>query len=157
MINLKRGFTITELVVVMGILALLISISSISVFSTISSSRQNAVREKMVSDIKSQQAKAQAGVKNGTSVVTNWGVKIEDSKYTLFAGSSYSPGAAGNVVVEADSGITFNTDSPNSQILFEMPSGEIAGLTTGTYKINIVGNGSSSSSISLNKYGKLLE
>src|SRR3989344_6035142 len=110
------GFTLVELMVVMGIFALMLGFASINLIRPQTQANLDTTVTTLVSDLKQQQIRAMSG--DGPSA---YGVYLEPNRYTLFTGSSYSAGATDNFSINMDGGVTL---SPTTQIVFAQRSGE---------------------------------
>jgi prepilin-type N-terminal cleavage/methylation domain-containing protein len=146
--KMNRGYTFVELLVSMGILAVLFALVMINVSPLPSNTLQIASLDTLLSDIRSQQTLA---LSNDSS----YGVHLETGSYTLFKGSTYTQGLSSNFVVNLDSGIAFsNITFPGSVIVFSAGSGEVAGYTAGLDNFTIGSSVTNKSTvIKINKYG----
>lgn len=125
---MKRGFTLVELIVTIGIFAILATLSSINFFSTYSQSNLGATQDVLIADLKTAQANAMAGAGDST-----W------STSTMTA---------------LPSGVTLSTTFPANQITFLHGSGEIS-LYDSSHDTITLTSGSSSKTVELNQYGTL--
>lgn len=154
--NVLKGFTLVELLLVMGIFALIAAISSISYFSTFTSANLNAAKDVLISDIKTAQSNAMSGKGQDGQVLAGWGIKvIDNSKYILFPGPAYDENNLGNLTTTLPTDITVSTTFSSSSISFSKASGEILGFTVGADTVTLTGN-STSHVIRLNKYGAII-
>lgn len=134
---MKRGFTIIELMVVMGILAMLSTMLLLNFRSSGTSvSAQNQAASAVASDIRRMQSLSLAGSLYNTSVVCGYGVHYLDAtSYRLFArtlvtGSSCVSGAtlyqAADKTIEdrkiVNSRMSFS--APFADVYFEVPYGK---------------------------------
>src|SRR3989344_9266975 len=77
------GFTLVELMVVMGIFALMLGFTSINLIRPQTQANLDTTVTTLVSDLKEQQIRAMTG--DGPS---DYGVNFEPGRYTLFTGSN---------------------------------------------------------------------
>jgi len=145
--NIKsvHGFTVVELLVSMGILAILFALTTISLGRLPGSASQGATVDMLLTDIRSQQTQAMSND-------SGYGVHFESGSYTLFKGSSYSSNNSSNFVVTLDPGLTFiNITFPGSQIIYSPGNGEIlSGSGSFTLSSSQIGQ---DKSVNINKYG----
>jgi prepilin-type N-terminal cleavage/methylation domain-containing protein len=152
----QLGFTIIELVVVMGILLMLFGFASLGLISSQKTVSVNTALETLKSDLSLQQTKAMQGV--GISSGTKYGVYFQPQSYTLFKGSTYSATDTANFVVTLDPGIAFtNVTFPGTVIVFASGNGEIQGFTTGQNAITLQSQGTvKTKTITINRYGAII-
>jgi len=91
----SRGFTILELIISIAIVVLIMSVGSISFFSTKNKARLDAGVDGMISKMSQARSDALAG-KSGT----DYGIKFGTSSYTYFSGSTYSVGNNTNILTQ---------------------------------------------------------
>jgi prepilin-type N-terminal cleavage/methylation domain-containing protein len=146
--NIFKGYTLIELLVSMGILAILFAITTINISPLPSNTVQTTNLDTLLSDIRSQQTQAM-------SSDASYGVHFEAGSYTLFLGSTYTQGLSANSVISLDPGITFiNVTFPSSVIVFSPGSGDITGYTAGQDSFTINSTVTNKSTvIKINKYG----
>lgn len=151
----EEGFTLPELIVVIGVFSVLLSVIVINLLTAHSNVSLASTIEVLIADIKDQQNKSMAGDTMGTSSNQNFGIYLESNQYTLFHGPSYTPGDSSNFVVELDNTVSFDSISfPSSQIVFSSGSGEINGFVSGSDSLVVKGSTTSQQkTIKLNRYG----
>ncbi len=151
---LDSGFTLVELLLVMGLFAILVGLSTTNFLSFQHRTTLTAGTETLLSDIKSQQTKAMVGLApNGSS--DNFGILLSQNQYILFRGSTYSSSDSSNFVVALPSNIQIKSIIfPNSQIIFSKGSGEIAGFS-GSQNTFVIQNlsGNEQKTVVVNRYG----
>ncbi len=152
---MNKGFTLIELILVMGITSLLIALGSVSFFSSYKSTNLNAATEVLIADLRSQQSRAMSGESLGGSPVDSWGIKINADSYTLFA-NNYDQSNQNNRVVDLPDGYALSSTFPSSgQIKFARGTGEIIGFINGQDTITLSNLGSNRI-IELNPYGIII-
>ena len=157
--NIKNqtGFSMIEVIMVVGILSILFAISSIALFRSRTVTANSSTTVLLISDLQSQQVKAMNGDSEGRSTNDNYGIKIESDGYTLFHGIAYSPSEPTNYKIEADQGSQYSSTFPNDTILFATGSGEIIGFIDGQNSISLTHSSTGlSKSIELNKLGVIV-
>lgn len=147
----SRGFTLVELLLTMGIFAVLATMLTINIVGT---QRKTLVAEGvdvLIADLRSQQAKAMVGA--GES---DYGVYFESDAYVMFAGSSYDSENPSNSRVELPGEVNFSNISwPSAQIIFEKISGEVVNYQDSADSVTVEHSGSGARVIELNKYGAI--
>ena len=151
--NNQSGFTLVELVVVMGIASTLFGLV---IFSLINQQRHTSVSsssDTLVSDMSSQQNKAMlgAGAINGNS----YGIYFQSDKYILFTGNNYSSQNTTNFTVPIDPGYSIaNITFPNNTLVFSARTGEVSGFSSGKTTVTIRdSDGTKIETITVNRYG----
>lgn len=123
--HFNSGFTLVELMVVMGIIAVLFGITTISLSTLIPNTSQSITHQTVVSDLRSQQTLAM-------STGSSYGIYFETNSYTLFTGTDYAIGT-NKLVFNLDSTVTItNVTFPGSQIVFSSGSGDVADYVAGS-------------------------
>lgn len=121
-VNCKsKGFTIIELLLVMGIFALIISFISINLIKPQVSATLNSSTNTITSDIKEQQIRAMVGDSEASGNSQTYGVHFESDSYILFRGT-YSPTETSNFTVNLNPGLSFSATP--QEIIFLKRSGE---------------------------------
>jgi prepilin-type N-terminal cleavage/methylation domain-containing protein len=145
---MKKGFTITELVIVMGLLTILFSLGSVTLLNSYRKPVQQSITNILTSDLRAQETKAMTDD-------AYYGIYFGTSSYTLFKGASYNEASASNFIVNLDEGYQFTTVTfPGSQIVFSPISGEVANWVAGTDTLSIKDSSNSIvGSLKINKYG----
>ncbi len=154
----NKGLTLVELLIVVGILGLLFSITFISIFNVRVISTNSSTASVLTSDLKNQQIKAMVGDTEGRGTPDNYGVKILSNQYVLFHGASYNPADTTNFSVPVESGYTLSSTFPNTTILFASESGEIVGFVQGQNTITLTNTSSGKTkTLHFNKYGTIIQ
>ena len=121
-LKLQSGFSVIEIFIVVGILALLTGI----IFGTFVSYRKSEALNKDTETIIEvlRQARSQTLSSQNAS---QYGVHFETGKVTLFTGTSYSAGVSTNqdfIISSTDTIITINLLGGGSSVIFKRLSGE---------------------------------
>ena len=149
---MKAGFTLVELLLIMGILAILTSLGSINYFSTFNQTKTGVAKDVLISDLRSAQNKAMSGEAVGGVTQPSWGVKLLVDSYVIFPGDTYIEGAPDNYLVALPADTALTTTFPAGVVLFRHGSGEVVGYDAVSDTITLV-TGSSSESLELNVFG----
>lgn len=89
----KAGFTIIELLLVLGILAILVAVAAPYVVSTIGRNELSAATWEVVGTLRQAQTQARTSYGN-----TAWGVHVEPTQIVLFEGITYNAADPDNIV-----------------------------------------------------------
>lgn len=149
----QRGFTLIEVMVVMGLITILTGLAIINLFSVQPKVVASASANTLVSDLRSQQVKAMMGDDDGGSAAQAYGVVIGTDAYTMFAGSSFSPADPNNFVVDVEQGLTLSSTLPSSTVIFSKASGEVAGFSPGNNTITFTNTSGAQTILDVNSYG----
>ena len=155
---LRRGFTLTEMIMVLGIISILLTFSGMAFLNVQYKATLSSVTTATITDIKIQQSKSMQGNTEGTGTAGSYGIYFAADHYVLFHGSSYSASDPQNFSLSLEPPMQFSDILfPGSQIVFSAGSGEISGFTNGQNSVTL-GNpeNSSFSVIRLNRYGVLI-
>lgn len=148
----RAGFTLPELVVVMGILVVLFGIVSQSLLGGLHQVSVDSSVSQLIADIKLQQSKAMWGDTEGRVNTDNYGVYLNSNQYILFHGSAYSSGNPDNIAIDLESNVVL---SPSQSFIFAKGSGEIIGYDPSADTITI-SSPSDSKTIEFNQYGVIV-
>ncbi|HXK52874.1 type II secretion system protein [Candidatus Nomurabacteria bacterium] len=147
------GFTLIELMLVIGLFAVLSSFVAVNLARPQVTSSVDKNANTIIADIKKQQLDAMVG-KYTSDSTENKGIYFETNSYTLFSGNSYNAEDPNNFTINVEEGTTLTSiNLPSNQLVFEHLSGEISGYISGNSSITISHSGGQSITISLNKMG----
>lgn len=150
----EKGFSLIELLLVIGIFTILSSFAFINLSRSQNKVSLDAAVDTIVSDLRAQQLRAMIGDSEGGASGSAYGVYFETDKYTLFKGTSYSAGAASNLVVNLDKGTTLTTiNLPSTSIIFAQRSGDVSGFVLAQNSVTLQDPSGNQKVISVNKYG----
>lgn len=150
----KSGFTLVDLLLAIGLMITVFSFTTVNLLNLQNKPLLDAHTQKLFADLKSQQNKAIAGDAAGGSASSEWGIHIEQNKYTLFKGTVYLSSDANNFSVDMDSNTSLATTFANNIVVFNKISGEILNYTTGADTITVSNKTSGKSrTIRLNTLG----
>lgn len=149
------GFTIVELMLTLGVISVLTTVSVIALIRPQDVASVNTTGTKLVADIKNQQLKAMMGGTDGDSHSYPFGIYFENNRYTLFRGLNYSPSDNNNFIVDLDTNLVINNiNLPSNTIVFNKRSGEVVNFNPVTNSLVLTSSvGSQNITISVNRYG----
>jgi len=153
--NSERGFTLIELGIVFGIIALLAGFVTLNLVNVQKTTSINSAIDMLVSDMKSQQTKTMVGA--GDTGAENYGIYFQSDRYILFTGITYSSTDSSNFTVVLGSNIEFaDSTFPDNSLVFLRQSGELNGFIDGMNTITIQNaQGFDRKTIKLNRYGAI--
>ena len=143
----QKGFTLPELIITMGIIAILFGFISINLIRLQRHSYLTTTVDTLVSDLYSQQNKAMVGDTEGRATADEYGVHFETNKYSFFHGLSYS---ASDFDVELDPSLQFLS---TTDIIFSKGGGEVSGAPITVILNDITNN--EQKTLQINKYGAI--
>lgn len=153
--NNAKGFTFVEVLLVMGLAAVILAVANVAVVRLQTKADIDAESQKIISDIKSQQLKAMIGETIGVEDPVSYGLKFATTSYTLFRGSSFSASDPRNFTIDFPFSVRISSNTfPSGEIVFRRISGEVVGLVAGQDSItleNTISN--ATTSITINRYG----
>lgn len=149
----QTGFTLVELLVVMGLLAILLSLTTVNLFSPQTDASLEGDVLTIANDIKAQQLRAMSGDSGSDGVTEPFGIYVQSNQYTLFKDAAYSGGSADNFVISTTSGITLTTNLPSSQVVFSKGSGDVSGFNASANTITVTNSAGRSKVLTINRYG----
>lgn len=151
------GWTYTDLIVAMGILATLVGLTTMTILSSQYSTYQSTMLDNLAADMSLQQTRAMVGDAAAAGVNTAYGVYFQTSSYTLFKGNSYAAGNADNVTINLNPSFTFSSIGvPGSQVIYASGSGEFANYAAGQDTVVLQNTGSTGTrTLRINRYGVL--
>lgn len=128
-LSLPKGFTLVELLLVIGIFAILAVLSSVSFFSTVVQTDLSAAESILMADLKTMQANAMAGRSD-----TTWSI---------------------STATALPQGVALSTTFPGNTLTFAQGSGEIVGFVTGSDSLTLSST-QGNKTILLNQYGTII-
>jgi len=123
---MRSAFSLIELIIAVGIIAIILSFSSINLLSSQRKAYLDDEITLLASDIHTQQLRAMTADSEGTSAALDFGIYFTEDSYTTFSGNTYDPNAPGNYQTTLPETIRI-TEIPfaQSQLVFTKGSGEI--------------------------------
>ncbi len=152
--NSERGFTLVELGIVFGIIALLLGFATFNLANVQKVTSVNSAIDALVSDMKSQQTKAMNGTAD-SGAGESFGIYFQSDRYILFTGIAYSSTNSSNFTIMLGSNIELaNSTFPNNSLVFLHQSGELNGFIDGMNTIAIQNiQGLNKKTITVSRYG----
>ena len=155
--KIQRGFTIIEIIVVLGILATLLSIGYVRFTDIARRAPLSATVETVIADLRGQQTKAMSGYAGGGSAADDYGVYFDTNSYTLFKGPVYSALDSTNAKTLLPDYITCSSVLPDSSVVFTKGDGEVLNYSTSGNTITLTQTLSGEQkTITINRYGAVL-
>lgn len=137
----------------MGIMAILLTLTSLNLSSTLPQTSLDSATKTLVGYLKQQQLNALTGVSLDPISTTDQGVHLESNQYTLFQGSSFNVNSTYNFTQKVDD-LLITTTFPQSNIIFTKGTGEISGFNPNNNTITLTFTQTQQKKIiTLNKYG----
>lgn len=153
----KKGFTITELSLSIGIIAVLFSIGSIVLNRAVPSAQTATTVNSFTADAKQQQIKAMSGFTGSSSVGDSFSIYIAQKSYTLFRGTSYNAQDSENNQIQFDASLNASTTFPNTILTFTKGSGEIPGFQSGHDTVSFQNTATGTTkTVKFNMYGTII-
>ncbi|MCX7997280.1 MAG: type II secretion system GspH family protein [Patescibacteria group bacterium] len=156
--SMRRGFTLVELLIVMGVMGIIMQLGSVSLLRFQQFASIQAATGSMLSDIKQQQLKAMVGDTGNIGIRGPFGVHFLPDRYVLFSGPAYDPGDSTNFVITTEQNIRIDsTTLTGNSLVFSAGSGEV--VTTDqveTITLRNTANGESRT-ITINRLGVITD
>ena len=149
--NLGEGFTLIEVLIVIGVMALLVGLSSLSLVSFGKGSELDSARTSVVQALRESQSNSLANLGNNP-----WGVHFEANKVVIFqdTGSGYNPGDSVNnrtKVMPKGVTISWSLTGGTDYLMFDKGLGTT--LNNGTVTITSTAN--TTATVTINKEGMI--
>ena len=120
-----RGYTLTELVIVIGLISIFLGFITVNLVSYQRNASFFSVSESLISDIRMQQMKAMVGDTEARSAADDYGIYFGTNSYTLFHGNSYNASDPANTVITLDAQYQFTLSGRT--FVFLRSTGEVRG------------------------------
>ena len=153
----KQGFTLIELIVVMGVIATLAAFTTTNLLGLQRHTHISTTLSTILADWYGQRSKAMIGDTQGRSTIDSYGIYFQTGQYTLFHGTTYNATATDNVIIPIESPVQVSsTTIPNSTVIFTKGSGEVSGFSSTQNSISFT-NSSSNEQVTVifNQYGTI--
>lgn len=142
------GFTLIELMVVIGLVGIIMTFSTVNLVSLRNKSSLNSMVTQLVADLKQQQMKAMIGNASAPDI---FGVHFTSNSYALFQGTATDPN---KFVIKLDPDLSLSYD--HQDLIFKKLSGERATVSLTNLKIKN-NNSGEEKEIKINEFGVITE
>jgi prepilin-type N-terminal cleavage/methylation domain-containing protein len=151
----RKGLTLTEIIIVIGLIALLSVFLTTNVFKSRNVIALDTSIDSLINDIKGQQIQAMTGYNQFSDVNNYYGIYFESNRYILFHSSTYQPALATNFSVNLSNGNQFSViNFPDNQIVFSSASGKITNFNPSVNSLTIRNiNSNDQKTLYFNNYG----
>ncbi len=126
--DFQRGFTLVEVIVVIGMAAILMAVSVIALVRPQVQASVSTITDTFMADLKQQQLLSMMGDSGSQTLAQAHGVRITASSYTVFVGSAFT-GSTDNFAINLPSEVTFSYSTLPLDIIFTKHSGEITPIS----------------------------
>lgn len=152
---MRKAFTLTELIIVMAIIAMLLTLGTVNLLGSQRRTTINSNLTTLLSDFREQRLKAMTGDTEGTGIISSYGIYFGTNSYTLFRGSTYVATSSSNFVVNLGETSTFtDVTLPGRLVVFTDGSGEVPGWSALTDTVSLTDSDAGITRIiTINKYG----
>lgn len=152
---MRRGFTLPELIIVMGIISVLFGLAVVSLLRVQRRPAQEGVISVLTTDIKNQQTKAMVGDTEGSPSSSGYGIYFEANQYTLFRGTTYNSSDPDNFSLELPPTLAFvNITFSDTSLVFVLGSGDTANYSPSANSVSLESvSGGETFTLSVNEYG----
>lgn len=124
--NRKEGASLIEALLVMVLMAMLIGVATVNIFTGQQHASFSTSRDGVIRDLREQQYRAMAGEVPSSGVYTDYSIRFESDRYILYPGSVYDAGSAANIIVELEPTVEFSSIGfAGSSVTFARLSGDI--------------------------------
>lgn len=153
----QKGFTLVEIILTMGLFAVLAGFVTINLIRPQAKSSVDNITNSVVAEIKGQQLNTMYADAQGGTSASKYGVYFENNKYILFKGNSYVSADPDNLSYDLPQGVEFIAiNLPSSQIIFDQLSGEVGNYDPGNNNIQVKHSAEGTVvTISINEYGRI--
>ncbi|MCL4384258.1 type II secretion system GspH family protein [Patescibacteria group bacterium] len=142
----RRGFTLIEVIITMGIFVVLLSLGTVSLINAQHIASLDTVTNTLITDLKQQQLKAMVGDTEGRFSRSSYGIHFDTGDYVLFHGT-YNSSDPTNFTVPLVGSLSF---ASAGEVSFSQGSGQVTGLSVITLSDSTNGR---QKVINLNSYG----
>lgn len=155
---MKRGYTLIELLLVIGLLAILLSLGGVVFSNFVRQDQVQSEAEKIQNLIQEARVRTVSGYTLGGELSLNFGVYFDSDRYILFPGLIYSAEDDRNQVFLLPSGWRFSPIFfPGGSVVFEKVSGEVGNYDPAQNFVTLVDSRSGQAKkITVNRLGVVI-
>jgi prepilin-type N-terminal cleavage/methylation domain-containing protein len=124
----NRGFTLIEILVVIGLFSALTAIAVINLTRPQSKASVDSAATTLISDLKQQQLLSMLGDSGSQASAQAHGVRLESGRYILFTGPSFAS-SSNQFIINLPQGISLSSPFLPVDIIFTPRSGETTALS----------------------------
>ncbi len=147
------AFTFIEVIMVMGIFAVIVTLVGVITFRAMNKRQANSEIEMLLAALSFQQQQAVNRLLS-TETTQQYGVYFFGSGYTVFPGSSYVAGHASNRTTNLPPGVVFSTISlPNNQVVFDEATGFVQNYEAARSSVVVINQAGEQSLLTINRLG----
>ncbi len=144
----QPGFTLVEVLIVIGLTTVLLGVIAINLVRPQSSNSVEVTATTLVADLKQQQLLAMMGDNGSQSTAQPHGVRLAANSYTLFVGPTFAA-STNQFVINMPQGITISANSLPLDIIFTVRSGE----TMAVSGVSVTNTSGDQRSLTINRLG----
>jgi len=122
--NKLNGFTLIEILIVLGISLIIFSVTWVISSSSVASNESFSFTQRILSDFRSAQFRSMFDSQTSTSQAP-FGIHLEANRYVIFRGTSYIEAAVDNIETPLPDNLEIRNNTLGSDIIFTLSSGEI--------------------------------
>lgn len=134
----QRGFSFPELLVVIGIIAILSGLISVNLLGVGHRASVASSLEELLADIEKTRYEAMHGVDATTTPLLH-GIHFSPNQYVLFEGATFDPNSSTNVTITLPAPMALtDIEFPGGTVMFAGASGEIVGFSPTSASVAII-------------------
>lgn len=154
--DMRRGWTYAEMIVALGIIGVLVGLTTINLLNAQSKANQSTSVDSLAADIALQQTRAMTGDQSVAGTKTAYGIYFQSDRYVLFKGNSYSASDPENFSVPLVQASFSTINFSGNQLIFASTSGEFANYASDAATVVLTASGSGTTkTLHINNYGVL--
>lgn len=139
MIRTQHGFTLVELLLVMGIVVVIFGFITLNLTTIVTQTPSDSFVTILISDLRKQQLDAMNCVNE--SLGCSKGIYFSSNYYVLFSGEEYDPSESSNFRVDAPPDISLVASLPQNEVVFTAYSGEVVNYSSESATLQVIGQG----------------